>query len=202
MPRTPAPDLITLTGEEDLWSRCFVVAPLTLIGSREPAGKMDFAPKHMAMPLGWERYFGFVCTPRHSTYRNIERRRQFTVTYLQADQVLLASLAAAPRCGDDSKPSLGALPRFPASRVDGCFVEAGYFFLECELDRIIDGFGVNSLIVGRVVRAHVRSEVLRGAERDDQDLIFRAPLPAYLHPGRYGQISESFSFPFPDGYRR
>ena len=31
-------------------------------------------------------------------------------------------------------------------------------YLECELDRIVDGFGVNSLIIGRVVAARVAED--------------------------------------------
>ena len=58
---------------------------------------------------------------------------------------MLASLAASPREGDGSKPCLDALPTFPASEVDGVFIEEGYLFLECVLDRIVDDFGENSL---------------------------------------------------------
>ena len=57
----------------------------------------------MALPLGWQDYFGFVCTPRHRTYHNARRERSFTVTYLRPTQVLLASLAASPREDADRK---------------------------------------------------------------------------------------------------
>src|SRR5207342_3425489 len=60
-----------------LWERVFTVAPLVIVGSKEADGTYDLAPKHMAMPLGWRRRYGFVCTPRHRTYRNIERHGVF-----------------------------------------------------------------------------------------------------------------------------
>ena len=50
-----------------VWERVYMVAPLVLVGTREPDGRHDLAPKHMALPLGWQNYFGFVCAPRHST---------------------------------------------------------------------------------------------------------------------------------------
>jgi hypothetical protein len=111
-------------------------------------------------------------------------------------------LAAAPRCGDDTKPSLLALPTFPASQIDGVFVAEGYIFLECQLDRVIDGFGVNSLITGRIAAAHVHEDALRTSDRDDQDVIHQAPLLGYLSPGRIATIASSYSFPFPLDFTR
>ncbi|MGQ9871755.1 flavin reductase [Leptodesmis sp.] len=97
------------------------MAPLVVIGTREPDGGYDLAPKHMAMPIGWENYFGFVCTPRHHTYQNVLREQAFTVSFPRPEQVVLASLSAAPRCEEDAKPALAALPILPASVVDGVF---------------------------------------------------------------------------------
>ena len=115
----------------------------------------------MATPLSWENHFGFVCTPSHGTYQNIKREKVFTVSFPNPDQVLLTSLSAAPRCDDDSKPSLQALPTIPATAVEGVLLKDSYLFLECELDRIIDGFGKNSLIAGRIVAAQVAETALR-----------------------------------------
>ena len=156
----------------------------------------------MAFPMGWENYFGFVCTPRHSTYHNIRREGAFTVSYPRPTQVVLASLAASPREADGTKPVLYALPTFPASEVDGIFIEDAYLFLECVLDRIVDDFGENSLIAGRIVAAHVREDYLRTSDRDDSDLIHEAPLLAYLSPGRYARVENSNSFPFPASFMR
>ena len=59
-------------------------------------------------------------------------------------------MAAAPRQRDDSKPSLAALETFPVSTVDGVLVTGAYLWLECTLERVISGFGDNSLIIGSV----------------------------------------------------
>ena len=194
--------LIELDLDEPIRYRFFWVAPLVLIGSREPDGSHDLAPKHMAMPMGWQNYFGFVCTPRHHTYKNIKREGVFTVTYPRPSQLVLTSLAASPRCGDEDKPALSALPIFPASKVDGVMVQGGAVFLECELDRFVDGFDINSLIVGRVVAARVAENAERMADLDDQSLVHDSPLLAYLHPGRFTSIDQSFSFPFPRGMKK
>ena len=77
-PTTTHP-LIELDISEPVWDRFFWVAPLVLVGTREPDGSHDLAPKHMAIPMGWQNYFGFVCTPSHHTYSNVQRSGVFTV---------------------------------------------------------------------------------------------------------------------------
>jgi flavin reductase (DIM6/NTAB) family NADH-FMN oxidoreductase RutF len=196
------PPLIELDVSEPVWDRYFWVAPLVLVGTREADGNHDLAPKHMAIPMGWQNYFGFVCTPSHHTYSNVQRSGVFTVSYPRPSQLILTSLAASPRCGEEGKPALSVLPVFPASVVDGVLVDGAYMFLECELDRIVDGFGINSLIVGHVVAARVAADAERIDELEDQALVHDTPLLAYLHPGRFTTIEESLSFPFPAGMKK
>jgi flavin reductase (DIM6/NTAB) family NADH-FMN oxidoreductase RutF len=194
--------LVELDITQPLWERFFWVAPLVLVGTREADGSHDLAPKHMALPMGWQNYYGFVCTPRHHTYGNVQRSGVFTVSFPRPSQLVLTSLAASPRYLGDEKPALSALPVFAANRVDGVLVEGCYLYLECELDRIIDGFDVNSLIVGRIVAARVAADAERMDDREDQILIHDAPLLAYLHPGRCAAIGETHSFPFPAGMKK
>jgi flavin reductase (DIM6/NTAB) family NADH-FMN oxidoreductase RutF len=196
-------NLVELDVNQPVWDRFFWLAPLVLVGTREADGSHDLAPKHMAMPVGWENYFAFVCTPAHHTYANIRRTGVFTISYPRPDQLVLTSLAASPRCGEnDDKPALSVLPVFPAKTVDGVLVEGGYMYLECELDRIIDDFGVNSLIIGRVVAARVAEDSERIHEGGDQALIHNAPMLAYIHPGRFATIDQSLTFPFPAGMKK
>lgn len=191
--------VVDLALDEPVWERVYTVAPLVLVGTREPDGGFDIAPKHLAMPLGWGPYYGFVCTPRHATYRNAVREGAFTVTYPGAEQVVESSLAAAPRRGD-SKPGLEGLSTRPASRVDGVLVEGGRLFLECELERVVDGFGGSGLVVGRVVAAAADRSALRSPDRDDQELLSEQPPLVYLSPDRYGTVDRSSAFPFHVGF--
>ena len=193
---------IQLDTAHPIWDRFFMVFPLVLVGTKEPDGSFDLAPKHMVTPLSWDNHFGFVCTESHATYQNATREGCFTVNFLRPDQIVLASLAAAPRCEDAHKHSLEALPRVPATAVDGVLLDSAYLQLECELERIVPGFGRNILVAGRVVAAHVDEVAHRETDTDDRELVARAPLLAYLSPGRYAQISESFSFPFHEGFSR
>ena len=119
MSEDPYSQLVSLEVDRPIWQRFFCVAPLVVIGSQEEDGSADLAPKHMVTPLGWENYFGFVCAPTHSTYRNIRREESFTVSYMRPDQVVLASLSAAPRCEDGSKSMLQAVPPHPTPQSPG-----------------------------------------------------------------------------------
>lgn len=197
-----AEQLIPLSLEQPVWDRVFTVAPLVIIGSREADGSFDLAPKHLATPLSWKNHFGFVCTSAHATYQNIKREGSFTVSYPRPTQMLLASLTAVPREDDGSKPSLGLLPTFPARQVEGVFIEDAYLFFECELDRIIDGFDINSLIAGRIIAAYVAPDSLRQSELDDNELLAESPLLAYINWGRFANIRQSFAFPFVKDFSR
>ncbi len=193
--------LVELALDSSIWERVFSVAPLVLVGTKEPGG-YDFAPKHMAMPLGWEGFYCFVCSPRHATYRNVARHPQFTVSFPRPDQIVETSLAAGGRFEGGTKPALQAVPSLPARVVDGRVVEGCSLYLECELERVADGFGENSLVVGRVVAAFAARGALRGPELDDADLVHRLGVLAYLAPGRFAVVRESLSFPYPSDFRR
>lgn len=200
---TASPDwrLVEISTATPIWERFFTVAPLVLVATKE-GETYDVAPKHMAMPLGWENYFGFVCSPRHATYRNILAHPEFTVSVPRADRILEATMAAGGRLEDSSKPTLTAVPTFPATVVDVVLVEGCVLYLECALERVVDGFGENSLVVGRIVAASAPRDSLRGPDVDDADLLHRLKPLVYLAPGRFGIVRESYSFPFPIGFRR
>jgi flavin reductase (DIM6/NTAB) family NADH-FMN oxidoreductase RutF len=202
MPTTLPTSLTTLSPGAAMWERVFTLNPLVMVGTRDLGGVADLAPKHLALPVSWEDYFGFVCTGRHRTYQNILRTRVFTVSYPKPTQLILASLAAAPRCDDGTKAALAALPVFEAQVVDGVLLCDAFLHLECRLDRIVENLGSNSLIIGRIAAAYADIEYLRDEALDDHDLIHHSPLLAYLHPGRTSRVSESFSFPYPAGFKR
>ncbi|WP_456425218.1 flavin reductase [Rhodocaloribacter sp.] len=193
--------LVSLDVDLPIWERVFTVAPLVVVGTKGPDGGHTFAPKHQAMPIGWANYFGFACRPEHRTYRNVLREGVFTVTYPLAGQVVHAALAALIRHDDDARRGLDTLPTFPAEKIDGVFLNDGYLFLECELEKIVGGFGPFGLITGQVAAAYVREDALRIFDQSDHELIGRMPLPVYLAPGRYGSVWESFAFPMPEGMR-
>ncbi len=195
-------NLVELSTDTPIWSHFFTVAPLVVIGTKEGEG-YNLAPKHMVTPLGQQNYFGFVCTPRHSTYHNVQREQTFTVSFPKPDQVVLASLAASARCeaAGLSKPVLEALPTAPATRIDAPVLRDAYLYLECELDRIVDDFGDYSLIAGRILTAFVEESALRVSEGDEQQMLYDAPLLAFLAYGRFARVQETYAFPYPKDFK-
>ncbi|MDJ0938462.1 MAG: flavin reductase [Woeseiaceae bacterium] len=190
-------DLIELDTDLPIWDRFFHVAPLVLVGTIDADGSPDLAPKHMVTPMGWQNYFGFVCSPRHSTCANIARDGVFTVSYPRPEQVLQTSLSASPRLEDGDKPVVGYLGTSPARKVDGVVIDGAYLYLECRHFKTYDDFGDNCLITGQIVAAYADAHFLRASEHDDQEVIHESPLLAYLTPGRFASIDRSNAFPFP-----
>ena len=197
-----AVDIVELDTTRPVWDRCFTVAPLVLIGTRDEDGSLDLAPKHMVSPMGWQNYFGFVCSPNHRTHSNIKRTGEFTVSYPKPSQVLFASLAASPRSAGGSKTVLQSFATFPASQIDGEFFEDASLFFECRHFKTVDGFGENCLITGEIIAAYANKKSLRASEMDDQELIHDSALLAYLSPGRFASITRSNAFPFPADMKR
>jgi flavin reductase (DIM6/NTAB) family NADH-FMN oxidoreductase RutF len=197
-------EMVDISNDPQMWNRCYMVHSLVVVGSTEEDGSYNFAPKHMAMPLGFGPYFGFMGTPRKTTYRNIKREEVFTVSYPGPDQLVISSLMASQREDDDSKPIVDQIPTVDAQRVDGQLLKDSYFQLECKLSQMMGKFGEWEIIVGEVVAAYVRQDVLK-EEGDDADYgaqIHDHPLLAYLHPDRFSIIEESNAFPFPKDFKR
>jgi flavin reductase (DIM6/NTAB) family NADH-FMN oxidoreductase RutF len=195
-------ELVTLQPDQPLFETVYAPAPLVIIGTREPDGSDDLAPKHMAFPLGWSDYFGFVCTPEHSTYRNAERTGVFTVSYPRPENVLEATLAAAPRDDEGDKPSLEGIETDVADEVDAPAVSDAYAVLECELDRTVDGFGRASLVAGEAVAKHVHKDAYRSDDDEPEEVFRRAPSLVYFYPDRFAEVDETQAFPFPEGFSR
>jgi flavin reductase (DIM6/NTAB) family NADH-FMN oxidoreductase RutF len=193
-------DLVLLSTDAPIWAKVFTVAPLVLVGTLEDDGTPDLAPKHMAMPLGWANRFCFVCSPRHATLRNAQARGAFTVGFPRPGQILEASMAAGGRAKDSSKPSLAALRTFPASKVEGVLVDGCHLHLECELERLVE-FGDTVLVVGDIVAAAAAADAVRVSDSDDADLVAGSPLLAYLSPGRFAEVRDSLSFPYPFDFK-
>lgn len=196
-------NLYKIDTSNPIWDRVLTVAPLVVIGTKEGDG-YNLAPKHMAMPIGFDNYFGFVCTPEHTTYKNIRKTEEFTVSFPLPNQVVLVSLSASPRCesSSDDKPIIDLLPTIKASIIDGLHIADSYLFLECKLYKIIDGFNKNSIITGRVVAAYIDKNYMKDLKRDEQQQVKEHPLLAYIAYGRFAKITETYNFPFPKDFKR
>ena len=196
--------MIKISVDEEMWNRIYTVHSLVIIGSKEPDGSFNMAPKHMAMPMGFSKYFGFIGTPRKSTYRNVEREKVFTVSFPRPDQVVISSLSASRREKDDSKPILKKIPMTDATEIEGKFLENSYFNLECKLSQFLGKFGEWELVIGEVVAAYVNEDAIRRESKnfDGAQLVYDSPLLAYLHPDRFSKIRKSNAFPFPEDFKR
>lgn len=195
-------DLIELPANQPIFETVYTAAPLVIVGTREPSGADDLAPKHMAFPLGWSDYFGFVCTPEHRTYTNAKRTGGFTVSYPRPADILDASLSAGPRTETEEKPSLKGVESVDAETVDAPAVRNAYAVLECELIKTVDGFDKNELIAGEIVGKYVDRDAYRSDDTEPELLFDRAPVLTYFYPDRYASVSETNAFPFPSEFQR
>ena len=203
MERIKEQRLAHLNIKQSLWDQVFTIAPLVVVGTKE-GDKYDLAPKHMVTPMGFGPYFGFVCTPRHSTFHNIKANGEFTVSFPKPEQLVLTSLSAMPRNDLCSKADmvLDTLPVARALNMDAPIIEGAYLYLECHSPKILEGFDDYALITGEVLAAYADREYALGSERDQQEQLHQNPLLVYVAPGRFAKVSETFNFPFPKDFKR
>jgi flavin reductase (DIM6/NTAB) family NADH-FMN oxidoreductase RutF len=201
--KDPFIDFISLNVKESIWEHFYTVAPLVVIGTKEAQG-FDLAPKHMATPLGFSDFFGFVCTPRHNTYHNIKKHSRFSVSFVKPDQILLTSLAATPRCAVKDFPEeiTNHIPTVTLNNGASIFVKDSYVMLDCSLYKIIDGFDDYSLITGKVEQAMVHKDYKIVSAEGNQKQIYDHPLLAYIAQGRFASIKETLSYPYPKDFQR
>ena len=193
-------DWMTLDIDDQLWERVFLVSPLVLVGTREPDGSYDLAPKHRIVML--PNHFGFVCRPSHATWRNCLREESFTVSWPDPEQIVMTSAAASPRCEDGEKKTMLGLPTVSGTEVDAQLLDGGRLQLECRLDRVVDDLGEDGLVLGRIVAARANPEALRKQEVPDGSLMHDHPLLAYLHPSQFAVVGKSAGFPYPKDFHR
>ena len=170
----PAPG-VPIPTDLPVWGRFFTVAPLVLVATRESRRP----PRHRAEAHGDAAGLAELLLlrvqppPRHPAEHRGNARVHGQLSARGADRPGQHGGRAAR--ADDSKPSLAALATLPATAVDGVLVEDSYLWLECRLERIIDGFGDNSLIIGSIVAAALDERALRHSDSDDSDVIHASP---------------------------
>ena len=203
MKRNLLNNFISLDVKESIWDFFYTVAPLVIIGSKEN-NSFNLAPKHMATPIGFSNYFGFVCTPRHSTYHNIKKEKKFTVSFVKPSQVLFTSLSATPRDKNNknSKEILKSIPTIPTTNNNNLFIADSYVLFECSLYKIIDGFDDYSIITGKIDTALVHKDYKIYSEIDEQKHIFNNPLLVYIAQGRFANVKNTYNFPFPKDFQK
>jgi len=201
--KDPFKDFISLDVKESIWEHFYTVAPLVVIGTKEGEG-FDLAPKHMATPMGFSDFFGFVCTPRHKTYHNIKESQRFSVSFVKPDQILLSSLAAMPRCAVTDFPTeiTNQIPTVKSNDGGAIFVRDSYVMLDCSSYKIIDGFDDYSLITGKINKAQVHKHYKIISNEGNQKQIYDHPLLAYVAQGRFASIKETMRYPYPKDFQR
>ena len=136
------------------------MAPLVLVGTRGRTAAMIWLPS--TWPCRWAgEPLRVRLSPQPRDPRNAERTGAFTVSFPRPDTIVEVALAAEP--GGRREAELGGDRRLAGRVVDGVLVDDAHLWLECQLERVIDGFGRNTLIAGRVVAASVAASSLRAS---------------------------------------
>ena len=132
---------IPIPVERPIWGRFFTVAPLVIVGTVEGEGYDLAAEAHGdAARLGQLLLLRLQPRAPDPGQRRADGRLHGQLPAPGRDP--RRQPRRPPRAPRTSQsPALAAIRTFPAREVHGVLVEDSYLWLECELDRIVDGFG-------------------------------------------------------------
>jgi len=170
---------------------------VALITTVSPSGVVNVAPKTQVMPVGRHNYWGFACCKQHHTYTNVVEQGEFVVNMPGLELIGKISDASQefPE-GTDELAAIG-LCRFPSLQVRVPSITECGVHIECVRHTVLDAFGGDSLIIGRVVAARVDSELMLAP----QHTMSKKPLLVYVHPNHYTIIRDFAPFAFPPNYK-
>lgn len=101
---------------------------------------------------------------KKDTLRNIEDTRDFVVNVVDESLAEKMNQTSAKYPADVSEFTEVGLTPLPADRVRSPRVAESPISMECKLERILefgDSQNVNRMVIGEIVRAHVRDDILR-----------------------------------------
>ena len=184
-------DLVEISTEAPIWERFFTVAPLVLVATKRAAtttSRRSISPCRSA----GRTTSASSAARRTRRHRNLEAHPEFTVSFPRGRPDRQSSLlAAGSRLDDRSKPTLAPFRSSRPARWTACSSRAAALYLECALERVIDGFGENSLIVGRDRRRSAvdarRSAGSRSTTRISSTSSCRCSCTS--RPGRFAEVT-------------
>jgi len=177
--------------------RFFRPASLVLVTTMSPLGIPNVAPKTQVMPVGRKGYWAFACCDRHHTYQNVAQQGEFVINIPGPELIEQVSRAAAEFPPGADEISGAGLTAIPSHVVGVPSLAECRVHLECKKERILDGFGEESLIIGEVVAVTVNESLVDAGV----EILEEHPLLVYVYPGHYAGIKGAKRFRFPRNYK-
>lgn len=140
--------------------------PIVLITTLGPGGVVNAAPYSNFMGVSSEPVLvAFAGGPKNGvlkdTIRNAIENGEFVVNTVSVDLAERMHATAADLPPDESEAEAAGLETLPSDAVGAPRLAASPIHLECRLERVVDLPAGHKIIIGEVLRVHVRADILR-----------------------------------------
>jgi len=136
------------------------VRPTAVISTVSPRGVSNAAPFSYCSPCSSNPpLYGFGCSPKHDTWRNIQETREFVANFVGEDFGPLMNIMEKDWPYEVSEIEKANLTEEKAIKVKPPRIKEAYAWLECTLETYVLT-GDHIWIVGRVVEAEVKDEYI------------------------------------------
>ncbi len=138
---------------EQIFPRCTV-----LIGSVNKKGKKNLMTASFVMPVSFEpKYLAFSISPERETFRNLRETKEFSLNLLSKEMKEVAEICGKYSGKDVDKFKLAGIEGEEGEIIKAPLVKEAPISFECKVE-FMKKFGDHFIVVGKVVKEHVRKE--------------------------------------------
>jgi flavin reductase (DIM6/NTAB) family NADH-FMN oxidoreductase RutF len=132
--------------------------PIVLVTTVNKEGKPNVMTASFIMPVSFEpKYIAFSISPQRYTFENLKETKEFVVNIASKEMKKEAEICGSCSGKNKDKFKLAGLEIEKASIVKAPLLKKAPISFECKLE-FMKEFGDHFIVVGKVVKEHVRSE--------------------------------------------
>ncbi|MEM5791148.1 MAG: flavin reductase family protein [Candidatus Aenigmatarchaeota archaeon] len=138
---------------QQIFPRCVV-----LIGSYNKEGKENVMTASFVMPVSFEpKYVAFSISEERETFKNLSETKEFTLNLVSKEMRKIAEICGKYSGKEKDKFKLAGIEKEKGDIVKTPLVKESPISFECKVEEI-KKFGDHFIVVGKVLKEHVRRE--------------------------------------------
>jgi flavin reductase (DIM6/NTAB) family NADH-FMN oxidoreductase RutF len=139
-----------------------LIRPVVVISTISDKDIPNAAPFSFNSPISSDPpLYGFSCHPKHDTWKNIQKNREFVVNIVSRDFGELMHILEEKYPYEVNEIEKAGLEEEKAKRVKPPRIKSAIAWIECEMERYIE-LGDHIWIVGKVLEVEIRDDLWDG----------------------------------------
>lgn len=137
-----------------------LVRQVIVVSTISENGIANAAPFSLSSPISFEpALFGFSCNPKHDTWRNIQKTKEFVVNVVSADFGPLMKILETDYDYEVSEIEKAGLTEEKSKKLKSPRIKEANAWIECAFDSSVE-LGDHIWIVGKVLCAEIKDGLM------------------------------------------